>query len=83
MLHNCVIGHESTVGAHTIMSIAVSMPSDIHIGEYCYLAVGCAFRHQLTVGDNCLIGVGTKVVKDVPANSKLINRIENIVTDLY
>ncbi len=83
MVHNCVIGHESTGGAHTIKSFAVSMPSDVHIGEYCYLAVSCAFRHQLTVRDNCLICVGTKVVKDVPSNSKFINRIENIVTDLY
>jgi len=83
MGHNCVIGHESTVGAHTIMSVAVSIPSDVRIGECCYLAVGCAFRHQIKVGDNCLIGVGTKVVKDVPPDSKLINRIENILTKLY
>lgn len=83
MGHNCVIGHESTVGPHTIMSVAVSIPSDVHIGECCYLAVGCAFRHQIKVGNNCLIGVGTKVVKDVPDNSKLINKIENIITNLY
>lgn len=83
MGHNCVIGHESTVGNHTIMSVAVSIPSDVHIGDCCYLAVGCAFRHQINVGENCLIGVGTKVVKDLPPNSKLINKIENIVTQLY
>jgi len=39
-------------------------------------------RHQIIIGKNCLIGMGTKVVKSVPDNSKLINKLENIITDL-
>jgi sugar O-acyltransferase (sialic acid O-acetyltransferase NeuD family) len=82
LVYNTVVAHESTIGKHSILSVGVYLPSDVHVGECCYLGVGVVSRHQMDIGNNCLIGMGTKIVKSVPSNSKLINKLENIVTPL-
>jgi len=80
LVYNTVVAHESTIGKHCILSVGVFLPSDVHVGDCCYLGAGVASRHQMDIGDNCLIGMGTKIVKSVPSNSKLINRLENVIT---
>lgn len=82
IVYNSVVAHESTVGRHSILSVGVLLPSDVHIGDCCYVGVGAVFRNQLEVGDNCLIGMGSKVVKSVPANTKFMNKLENLFTPL-
>ena len=79
---NTFLGHECVIGNHCVLSVGNYLASDVHVGDCCYLGVGVMVRHQITIGDNCLIGMGTKVVKSVPPNSKLINKLENIVTKL-
>lgn len=79
---NTFLGHECVIGNHCILSVGNFLASDVHVGDCCYLGAGVMARHQIEIGDNCLIGMGTKVVKSVLANSKLINKLENIVTPL-
>lgn len=79
---NTFLGHECVIGNHCVLSVGNFLASDVHIGDCCYLGVGVMVRHQMTIGDNCLIGMGTKVVKSVPRKSKLINKLENIITPL-
>ncbi len=79
---NTFLGHECVIGNHCVLSVGNYLASDVHVGNCCYLGVGVMVRHQTIIGDNCLIGMGTKVVKSVPSNSKLINRLENIITPL-
>lgn len=80
LVFNTVVAHECIVGRHCILTVGVFMPSDVHLGECCYIGVGVSFRHQLSVGNNCLIGMGTRVVKSIPDNTKLINKLENILS---
>lgn len=79
---NTFLGHECVIGNHCMLSIGNYLASDVHVGDCCYLGVGVMARHQIEIGANCLIGMGTRVVKSVPSNSKLINKLENIVTPL-
>jgi len=79
---NTFLGHECVIGDHSVLSVGNFLASDVHIGDCCYLGVGVMIRHQITVGQNCLIGMGTKVVKDVPSQTKLINKLDNIYTNL-
>ncbi len=79
---NTFLGHECVIGNHCILSVGNYLASDVHVGDCCYMGVGISVRHQIEIGENCLIGMGTKVVKNVLPNSKLINRLENIITPL-
>jgi sugar O-acyltransferase (sialic acid O-acetyltransferase NeuD family) len=79
---NTFLGHECVIGDHCVLSVGNFLASDVNIGNCCYLGVGVMIRHQISVGHNSLIGMGTRVIKDVPPHTKLINRLENIYTEL-
>lgn len=79
---NTFLGHECVIGNHCVLSVGNYLASDVIVGDCCYLGVGVMVRHQTEIGENCLIGMGTKVVKSVPSNSKLINKLQNIITPL-
>ena len=77
---NVFLGHETVIGNHCLLSVGSFLASDVHVGDCCYLGVGVNVRHQITIGENCLIGMGTKIVKSIPPNSKVINRLETIIS---
>jgi len=79
---NTFLGHECVIGKHTLLSVGNYLASDVHVGNCCYLGVGVIVRHQITIGDNCLIGMGTKIVKPIFPNSKVINKLETLITDI-
>lgn len=79
---NTFLGHECVIGNHCVLSVGNFLASDVHIGDCCYLGVGVMIRHQISIGESCLIGMGTKVVKNVNPNTKLVNKLENIFTEL-
>lgn len=80
---NTFLGHECEIGKHCVLSVGNFLASDVNVGDCCYLGVGVMIRHQITIGHHSLIGMGTKVVKDVPPQTKLINKLENIYTNLF
>lgn len=41
----------------------------IHIGKNCWLGAGVVVMPGITIGDNSVIGAGSIVTKDIPANS--------------
>ena len=78
---NTFLGHECVIGDHCLLSVGNYLASDVNVGNCCYLGVGVMVRHQITIGDNCLIGMGTKIVKSISPNSKVINKLETLITD--
>jgi len=78
---NTFLGHECVIGNHCLLSVGNYLASDVKVGDCCYLGVGVMVRHQISIGDNCLIGMGTKIVKSISPNSKVINRLETLITD--
>lgn len=40
----------------------------VHIGENCWLGAGVLVMPGITIGDNTVIGAGSVVTKDIPAN---------------
>lgn len=68
----CHIAHNVHIGKHA-MVIALSLlggSSTLH--ESAYIAPGVMVMNQLTIGKNSLIGMGSVVTKDVPANRVVI-----------
>lgn len=49
-----------------VHGIQYNMP--IHIGKNCWLGAGVTVMPGITIGDNSVIGAGSIVTKDIPAN---------------
>ena len=40
----------------------------VHIGRNCWIGAGAVIMPGMTIGDNSVIGAGSVVTKDIPAN---------------
>lgn len=54
----------------------------IHIGNNVYFGQQCTVLKGVTIGDNCIIGFGSIVTKDIPANSVATGRPAKVVCTL-
>ena len=50
----------------------------ITIGKHCWIGSHVVILKGVTIGDNCVIGAGCIIYKDVPPNSVVFNRQEQI-----
>ena len=62
----------------------------IHIGKNCWLGAGVIVKGGVTIGDNSVIGAGSVVTKDIPANvvafgnpCKVIRKIGEYDNEFY
>ena len=51
----------------------------IHIGKHCWIGSNVMILKGVTIGDNSVIGAGCVVYKDVPSNTRLLNKQEFIM----
>lgn len=49
-----------------VKGLQFNMP--VHIGKNCWLGAGVVVMPGVTIGDNSVIGAGSIVTKDIPAN---------------
>lgn len=54
----------------------------IKIGNNVYFGRHCTVLKGVTIGDNCIIGYGSLVTKDIPANSVAAGRPAKVICDL-
>lgn len=69
VLQNTVISHDSLVGDFTAIATGVCISGLCKIGTNCYLGSGSTLRDGVRVGDRALVGIGSNVVADVPADA--------------
>lgn len=60
----------------------VSSSGHVKIGNNVYFGRYCTVLKGVTIGDNCIIGYGSVVTKDIPANSVAIGRPAKVVCTL-
>ena len=51
------------------MACILSQSGKVKIGNNVYFARNCTVFKGVTIGDNCIIGFGSVVTHDIPANS--------------
>lgn len=86
-----IIGDNTFLGQSCMLLTAIH-PTDIRernlqlmqakpivIGANCWLGAGVTVLPGVSIGDNCIIGAGSVITKDVPANTKLIQKRLNEV----
>ena len=61
----CLIGHNSFLGADSVLVGGTVFLGSVHAGERSYFAGNVIVRNQLSIGANALIGMGSVVTKAV------------------
>jgi sugar O-acyltransferase (sialic acid O-acetyltransferase NeuD family) len=69
ILPNSVISHDDIIGDFTCITGGVCVSGNVHIGQSCYIGTNATIREGVTIGDFSLIGMGSVVLKDIPANT--------------
>ncbi len=72
MLPQCTISYGSNVGSYSTVSTGAVTLSDVVCGVSNYLGANVSIKERVKVGDHCILGMGTVVLKDVPANSVMV-----------
>lgn len=65
---NCVIATAGHPILPTLREQAYQYNMPVHIGRNCWLGAGVLVMPGITIGDNSVIGAGSVVTKDIPAN---------------
>lgn len=62
------IGHDATINDYTVILPSVNVSGHVVLEKGVSVGTGSAIIQGLTVGENTIIGAGSVVVKDLPAN---------------
>lgn len=62
------IGHDATINDYTVILPSVNVSGHVVLEKGVSVGTGSAIIQGLTIGENTIIGAGSVVVKDLPAN---------------
>ena len=65
---NCIIGYNSTILTHEYLLHEYRL-GEVDIGSNVMIGANCTILPGVTIGDNAVVGAGSIVTKDVPANA--------------
>jgi sugar O-acyltransferase (sialic acid O-acetyltransferase NeuD family) len=62
---SCTIGHETRIGAGSVLNPTVNISGGVHVGRGVLVGTGAQILQNLTIGENAIIGAGAVVSKNV------------------
>jgi len=69
LLNLCtVLTHDVVIGDFSSIMPSVNVSGAVQIGEACYVGTGTQIIQLLHIGHNSILGAGSVVTKDIPAN---------------
>jgi sugar O-acyltransferase (sialic acid O-acetyltransferase NeuD family) len=69
VLPNSIVSHDGIIGDYGCIAGGVCVSGGVHIGDSCYLGTNSSIKGNVAVGEKSLVGMGSVVLEDVPANS--------------
>ena len=69
---SCTIGHESTIGAGSVINPLAAISGGVKIGKCVLVGTHAVILQYVTIGDNAVVGSGAVVNRDVAANTTVI-----------
>ena len=66
------LAHDSRLGDFCSVMPSVNISGNVTVGKRVYIGVQSAIRQGISVGNDSVIGMGSVVVKDVPANCTVV-----------
>jgi sugar O-acyltransferase (sialic acid O-acetyltransferase NeuD family) len=67
-----VIGHDTVIADHAVLAPAAVVSGAVRLGRACYIGAGACLRQRLAVGAEALVGIGTVVLRNVPAGATVV-----------
>lgn len=67
-----ILEYDCVLGAYVHAAPAVVVAARAKIGDGAYLGIGCRIRERLTLGENVKVGMGSVVLRSVPAGRVVI-----------
>lgn len=77
----CTIGHDTTVSDFVTLAPGVHISGNVYLQEGAYIGTGASIIEKRTVGAWSIVGAGSTVVKDVPANSTVVGVPAHIIKE--
>ena len=68
---NVCIGHDVRVGENTFMTCGASIAGLVDIGKDVYIGMNAAVKQRLAIGDRAVVGMGSVVISNVKADTKV------------
>ena len=73
------IGHDNEIGAYTMISGGCNIVRNVKIGKDVFVAAGVCIAQDVVVKDGAYIGLGSVVLKDVKAGTKVFGNPARII----
>ncbi len=68
----CTLGHESEIGAGSVLNPTVNISGGVRIGRQVLVGTGSQVLQNLDIGDGAVVGAGAVVNRDVPAGQTVV-----------
>jgi sugar O-acyltransferase (sialic acid O-acetyltransferase NeuD family) len=72
ILPQSIISHDDVIGDYTCITGGVCLSGNVRVGRCCYLGTRSAIKNGVDIGDGSLVGMGSVVIRSVPANSVVV-----------
>ena len=59
------------------------IPSPVHIGKGVWIGSSSVILPEVTIGDNAVIGAGSVVTKDIPADMIAVGSPARVIKSIY
>ena len=69
---NATIGHDTVIGAHSVISPGVQLGGRISSGKRVMFCIGACVLQRRSIGDDSVISAGAAVWTDVPENVTMV-----------
>jgi sugar O-acyltransferase (sialic acid O-acetyltransferase NeuD family) len=69
---NCTIGHESSIGAGSVVNPITAISGGVNIGKGVLVGTHVSILQYISIGDHAVIGSGAMVNKDVESNTTVM-----------
>ena len=73
------IGHDNEIGDYTMISGGCNIVRNVKIGKDVFVAAGVCIAQDVVVKDGAYIGLGSVVLKDVKAGTKVFGKPARII----
>jgi len=77
----CQIGHNTTIGENTVITVGSIILGSAWIGRNSYIGAHSIIRNECSLGDTVLVGMGSVVTKSFPDNVVLIGSPARIIRE--
>lgn len=74
--HNCKVGKNNAIIAHSVLS------GSVKTGDNCWFSPGVIIRNGIEVASNSFMGIGSVVVSNMKANSKVMGSPARPIDDM-